>query len=80
MTFEHYSYIQPLRFADSEQIKRGNFVIALGNPAGPEYHGSATFGIISSSKLRYIDDDISWTKAIFNMMLPLIVVIVVELY
>lgn len=61
LTFEHYSYIQPLRFADSEQIKRGNFVIALGNPAGPEYHGSATFGIISSSKLRYIDDDISWT-------------------
>lgn len=56
ITFLHTKYIQPLEFANSEQIQRGNFAIAIGNPKGYEYYGSATFGIISYPK-RYISDD-----------------------
>lgn len=56
ITFNYTKYIQPLEFADSDKIKRGNFAIAIGNPSGYEYYGSATFGIISFPK-RYISDD-----------------------
>lgn len=49
-------YIQPLDFADSNELKRGNLVVALGNPSGYEYYGSATMGIVSSPK-RYLSDD-----------------------
>ena len=30
-----------------DTVKNGQFVIALGNPTGYEYYGSATFGMIS---------------------------------
>lgn len=56
ITFNYTKYIQPLEFSDSDKIKRGNFAIAIGNPSGYEYYGSATFGIISFPK-RYISDD-----------------------
>lgn len=52
--FEYEKYIQPLEFADSDNLKKGSFAIALGNPSG--YYGSATFGIISYPK-RYIEED-----------------------
>lgn len=51
--FDYQKYIQPLEFADSDQLKKGSFAIALGNPSG--YYGSATFGIISYPK-RYIPE------------------------
>ncbi|NLD25922.1 MAG: trypsin-like serine protease [Acholeplasmataceae bacterium] len=60
LSFKHYSYIQPLAFADSDAIRRGSFVIAIGNPAGHDYYGSTTFGIVSYKK-RYINDDVDWT-------------------
>ncbi|HNZ50863.1 MAG TPA: trypsin-like peptidase domain-containing protein, partial [Bacilli bacterium] len=56
ITFNHHKYIQPLTFADSDLIKRGSFAIAIGNPSGYDYYGSATFGIISFPK-RYLSDD-----------------------
>lgn len=56
ISFYYTKYIQPLEFADSELIERGNFAIAIGNPNGYEYYGSATFGIISYPK-RYMSDD-----------------------
>lgn len=56
VSFEHTKYIKPLNFADSDSVKAGSFAIAIGNPSGFEYYGSATFGIVSSSK-RYISDD-----------------------
>ena len=31
ITFIHTKYIQPLEFANSEMIQRGNFAIAIGN-------------------------------------------------
>ena len=56
ISFYYTKYIQPLTFADSELLKKGNFAIAIGNPNGYEYYGSATFGIISYPK-RYMSDD-----------------------
>jgi serine protease Do len=55
LKFSHSSYIQPLRFGDSDKLKIGNFVIAIGNPAGHEYYGTTTFGIVSGPK-RFISD------------------------
>ncbi|MDD3171265.1 MAG: trypsin-like peptidase domain-containing protein, partial [Bacilli bacterium] len=56
VNFETTKYIQPIEFADSDQLQRGNFAIAIGNPNGYEYYGSATFGIVSFPK-RYMSDD-----------------------
>lgn len=53
--FKHSTYIQPLRFGDSDKLKIGTFVLAIGNPAGHEYYGTTTFGIVSGP-LRYITD------------------------
>lgn len=54
--FESTKFIQPLDFADSNLLKRGSFAIAVGNPSGYEFYGSATFGIVSYPK-RYMSDD-----------------------
>lgn len=56
ISFEHTKYIQPAEFADSNLVQRGNFAIAIGNPNGYEFYGSATFGIVSFPK-RYMSDD-----------------------
>ncbi|HHX80718.1 MAG TPA: trypsin-like serine protease [Acholeplasmataceae bacterium] len=55
LKFTHHTYIQPLRFGDSSQLKIGTFVLAIGNPAGHEYYGTTTFGIVSGP-IRYIKD------------------------
>lgn len=56
ITFEHHKYIQPVEIADSDELDRGDFVIAMGNPDGYDYYGSATFGIVSGEK-RYLSSD-----------------------
>jgi len=53
--FSYSGYIRPLRFADSDNLRIGTFVLAIGNPAGHEYHGTTTFGIVSGP-LRYLTD------------------------
>lgn len=57
ITFEHTTFIDPIEFADSDEIDKGQFVIAVGNPDGYDYYGSVTFGVISGA-LRYISDDL----------------------
>lgn len=56
ITFNSNIFIQPVEFADSDQIKKGSFVIAVGNPEGFDYYGSVTFGVVSGP-LRYISAD-----------------------
>lgn len=56
ITFEHSTKIQPISFGDSSAVKKGSFVIAIGNPAGFDYYGSVTFGVVSSP-LRYVSVD-----------------------
>ncbi len=56
LTFSSSLFIKPLEFADSDDVKRGTFVIAIGSPEGYEFHGTASFGIISYAN-RYVDED-----------------------
>ena len=55
LRFKSSGYIQPLRFGDSDKLRIGSFVLAIGNPAGHDFHSSVTFGIVSGP-LRYITD------------------------
>lgn len=56
VTFKYDEYIKPLKFANSDTLKAGQYCIAIGNPEGFEFSSSATLGIISHP-LRYISDD-----------------------
>lgn len=56
ITFVHTKYMDTAEFADSDEVKKGAFVIAIGNPRGYEYYSSATLGIVSAP-LRYISED-----------------------
>ena len=56
ITFESPKYIEPVKFADSDKLEKGQLAIAVGNPGGYEYYGSVTFGVISSPE-RYISTD-----------------------
>jgi serine protease Do len=56
ITFEYSKYIQPVKIADSDELERGNFVIAMGNYYGYDFYGSTTFGVVSGEK-RYLSDD-----------------------
>lgn len=47
LTFKYNEEIPLVKFGKMDEIKAGQFVIALGNPEGYEYYGSATFGMIS---------------------------------
>ena len=57
ISFEHTTFIDVVEFADSDEISKGQFVIAVGNPDGYDYYGSVTFGVVSGA-LRYISDDL----------------------
>lgn len=61
ITFEHTRLINPVDFGNSNEIVKGSFAIAVGNPDGYNYYGSATFGIISGP-LRYMSDDTDGDK------------------
>lgn len=60
--FKYNRHINPVKFAEidssdpTKQIKKGSFAIAIGNPDGYKYFGSATLGIISAP-VRYMEDD-----------------------
>ncbi|MDF2700976.1 MAG: serine protease [Haloplasmataceae bacterium] len=46
-----------IEFADSDNLKVGEFVFAIGNPLGLNFYGSATLGIVSSTE-RLIPIDV----------------------
>lgn len=54
--FNHTTLIQPVMMGDSNNLKKGSFAIAIGNPDGYNFYGSATFGIVSHPK-RFMSDD-----------------------
>ncbi len=54
--FYYEKEIKPLNFYNSDILKAGQTVIAIGNPEGFQYSSSATSGIISHP-LRYVGDD-----------------------
>lgn len=57
LSFSTTMYIKPLEFADSNNIKRGQFVIAMGYPEGFEYYDSLTFGVVSFVNRKVIEDN-----------------------
>lgn len=56
LTFEYSKYIDPVEIGDSDELKKGQMVIAVGNPDGYDYYGSVTFGVISGPE-RYVSTD-----------------------
>lgn len=56
LTFETKVYFPVARFANSDNIKRAEFCIALGHPFGYELANTATYGIISH-ETRYLSAD-----------------------
>ncbi len=56
LTFEYSRLIQPVVMGKSSELEKGGFVIAVGNPYGYDYYGSATFGIVSGTE-RYMSTD-----------------------
>lgn len=56
LTFEYSKYIDPVDVGDSNNLKKGQMVIAVGNPDGYEYYGSVTFGVVSGPE-RYVSTD-----------------------
>lgn len=47
VAFRYTGDIPLAKIGNIEDVKAGEFVIALGNPTGYEYYGSATFGMVS---------------------------------
>ena len=56
LKFNHTTLIQPVVMGDSNNLRKGSFAVAIGNPDGYNFYGSATFGIVSHPK-RYMSDD-----------------------
>lgn len=56
ISFETKIYFPTAKFANSDNIRRGEFCIALGHPFGYELANTATYGIISY-KTRYLSAD-----------------------
>lgn len=56
LTFKHSKYIEPVEIANSDDLKKGQMVIAVGNPDGYDYYGSVTFGVVSGPE-RYVSTD-----------------------
>lgn len=56
LSFSSTMYIKPLEFADSNNIKRGQFVIAMGYPEGFEYYDTLTFGVVSFVNRKVVEE------------------------
>lgn len=57
ISFKSEIYIPAASFADTTNLKRGSFVVAIGTPYDIVFDGSATFGIISYP-LRYVEEEV----------------------
>lgn len=47
ISFEYDEPLKVVEFTDSDNIRKGQFAIAVGNPLGYDYFGSVTFGVVS---------------------------------
>lgn len=64
LEFDSIILIDPIKFT-SKDIIIGEFVIAIGNPKGFEYFGSATFGIVSHpSRMMSAEENLIFNKYI----------------
>ena len=56
MAFKDKTLITPITIVDSDTVKKGQIVLAVGNPNGYEYYSSASMGIVSFPK-RYLKEN-----------------------
>lgn len=56
LKFSSEALLVPVTFGDSSQLRKGDFVIAIGTPLGLEYYNTTTFGIVSHPS-RIINDN-----------------------
>ena len=56
ISFTTSLYLQPLELGDSDNVKKGQFAIAIGSPAGFDFFNSLTLGVVSCQS-RIITDE-----------------------
>ncbi len=56
ITFNSTIYMSEASLAETTNLKKGTFVVAIGSPNSLDYYGTSTFGIISYP-LRYLEDE-----------------------
>lgn len=57
ISFKSSIYIPVATLADTTNLKRGSFVVAIGTPYDIEFSGTTTFGIVSYP-LRYLEEEV----------------------
>lgn len=57
LCFESMLYFETATFADSDEVKTGEFCFSIGSSYGYEYYNSVTLGIVSYSN-RYVSTDL----------------------
>ncbi|MCF7924084.1 MAG: trypsin-like peptidase domain-containing protein [Candidatus Izimaplasma sp.] len=62
--FESEADFTVANFGDSDQTKKGEFILAVGNPSGYDYYNTLTMGIVSGIN-RYFDIDQDGTRDMF---------------
>lgn len=64
LKFNSTEVIQTAPFGDSDALKKGEFITAVGNPSGFDYFNTMTFGVVSGLD-RYFDIDEDGTRDMF---------------
>lgn len=59
--FRSTQEFEVIPFADSYEIKVGQFVFAVGNPLGFDYYGTVTMGVVSGTARYYMDGEFDAT-------------------
>ncbi len=54
--FNTYVDLNPIELANIDNVKKGDFVVAIGCPEGFDYYRTSTFGIISNLRVRRSSD------------------------
>ena len=57
--------VTAIKLGDSSLLKQGEFVLAIGSPVSSEYHGSLSFGIVSSPN-RIVETRVDKMKYFIN--------------
>ena len=57
--------VTAIKLGDSSLLKQGEFVLAIGSPVSSEYHGSLSFGIVSSPN-RIVETRLDKMKYFIN--------------
>lgn len=57
ITFQTTLYLPPLEFGNSDNVKQGQFVVAIGSPESFEFFNTLTFGVVSAIN-RIVEEEL----------------------